>query len=280
MRAALKTSSNRAAVRMIEELGVQKAVNYAARVGMANMPGVPSLALGSGEVTLETLTAAYGVFAAAGVRRTPLYVTHVEDADGQRIYTAPTEWQQVISEQTAFLMTHMLADVINHGTAWKARQLGFRLPAAGKTGTTNDYHDAWFVGYTPRLVTGVWFGFDQPEPIMSRGYAADVAVPLWAGFMKQATADDPAEWYKAPRGIVGVAVCRLSGKRPTDGCSDAVSVNSYGEEVGGVDGLHRVLRERDRAGGQLPDSQRPFDLQPHRRLGRRRAQRPGAAPRR
>jgi penicillin-binding protein 1A len=192
---------------------------------------VPSLALGSGEVTLETLTSAYGVFATAGVRRAPLYITHVEDAEGQRLYTAPNHWEQVVSEQTAFLMTHMLADVINHGTAYKARQLGFKLPAAGKTGTTNEYRDAWFVGYTPRLVTGVWIGFDQPQTIMARGYAADVAVPLWAGFMKRATAGDPAEWYKTPRGIVGVAVCRLSGKRPTDGCSNAISVNSDGEEV-------------------------------------------------
>jgi penicillin-binding protein 1A len=233
MRAALKTSSNRAAVRMIEELGVKRAVDHAARAGMANMPSVPSLALGSGEVTLESLTAAYSIFATAGVRRTPTYIVRVEDAEGQVLFTAPDEWEQVISEQTAYLMTHMLADVINYGTAWKARQLGFRLPAAGKTGTTNDYRDAWFVGYTPRLVTGVWIGFDQPQTIMPRGYASDVAVPLWAGFMKKATDGDPAEWYKAPRGIVGVNVCRLSGKRPTEGCSGATYITDSGEERSG-----------------------------------------------
>jgi penicillin-binding protein 1A len=163
------------------------------------------------------------------VRRAPVYVTHVEDANGQRLYTAPDEWEQVISEETAFLMTDMLSDVVDHGTAWKTRQLGFRLPAAGKTGTTNEYRDAWFVGYTPRLVTGVWIGFDQPQPIMPRGYAADVAVPLWAGFMKQATDGHPAEWYKPPRGIVSVNVCRLSGKRPADGCSRATWVTDGGE---------------------------------------------------
>ena len=218
MRAALKTSSNRAAVRMLEDLGIKKAVAYAERVGVGNMPSVPSLALGAGEVTLESLTTAYSVFATGGLRRTPVYIKRVEDAEGQVLYTTPYESQQVIGAPTAFLMSHMLADVINHGTAYPARQLGFRLPAAGKTGTTNDYRDAWFVGYTPRLVTGVWVGFDQPQTILSRGYAATVAVPLWAGFMRKATEGDPSEWYKAPPGIVGVQVCRLSGQRPTDNC--------------------------------------------------------------
>jgi membrane carboxypeptidase/penicillin-binding protein len=125
-------------------------------------------------------------------------------------------------------MTHMLADVIDHGTAWKARQLGFKLPAAGKTGTTNDYRDAWFVGYTPRLVTGVWVGFDQPQTIIGGGYAAEVAVPLWAGFMKKATAGDPSEWYKAPSGVVTAQVCRLSGKRPVEGCYGAITMSDDG----------------------------------------------------
>jgi penicillin-binding protein 1A len=174
--------------------------------------------LGAGEVTLESLTTAYSVFATGGLRRTPIYIKRVEDSEGKVLYTSPYESSQVISQQTAFLMTHMLADVVNHGTAYPARQLGFRLPAAGKTGTTNDYRDAWFVGYTPRLVTGVWVGFDQPQTILSRGYAATVAVPLWAGFMRKATEGDPAEWYKAPAGIVATQVCRLSGKRPTENC--------------------------------------------------------------
>ena len=223
MRSALKTSSNRAAVRMLEDLGVRKAVAYAERIGVGTMPGVPSLALGAGEVTLESLTSAYSVFASAGVRRPPTYIKRVEDLEGQVLYTAPYEVSQVISEQNAFLMTHMLADVVNHGTAYPARQLGFKLPAAGKTGTTNDYRDAWFVGYTPRLVTGVWVGFDQPQTILSRGYAATVAVPLWTGFMRKATEGDPAEWYKAPAGIVSAQVCRLSGKRATDNCIGALT---------------------------------------------------------
>ena len=228
MRAALKTSSNRAAVRMLEDLGIRKAVDYAQRVGVGTMPSVPSLALGSGEVTLESLTSGFGVFAAGGVRRAPTYIRRVEDANGQVIFAAQELHERVISEQTAFLMTDMLSDVIDHGTGWKARQLGFRLPAAGKTGTTNDYKDAWFIGYTPRLVTGVWVGFDQPQTIMASGYAADVAVPLWAGFMRKATRDHESSWYKAPKGIVSASVCRLSGMRPVSACYGAMYVSDDG----------------------------------------------------
>ena len=145
-------------------------------------------------------------------------------------------------------MTHMLADVINYGTAWKARQLGFKLPAAGKTGTTNDYHDAWFVGYTPRLVTGVWIGFDQPQTIISRGYAAEVAVPLWAGFMRKATDGDPGGVVQGSEAASPAPPCAgCPGKRPVDGCYEATVVNDDGEESKAVDGLHRVLREGHRA---------------------------------
>jgi membrane carboxypeptidase/penicillin-binding protein len=179
---------------------------------------VPSLALGAGEVTLESLTSAYSVFATGGVRRKPFLVRRVEDSDGAVLYSATLEETPVITPQSAFLMTNMLSDVINSGTAWRARQLGFRLPAAGKTGTTNDYHDAWFVGYTPKLVTGVWVGFDQPQPIISGGYAAEVAVPLWATFMRTATRNDKPLAFPTPEGIVSAEVCRLSGKRPADGC--------------------------------------------------------------
>jgi membrane peptidoglycan carboxypeptidase len=136
---------------------------------------------------------------------------------------------RVVSERTAFLLTSMLSDVVNYGTAWKARREGFMLPAAGKTGTTNDYVDAWFVGYTPKLVAGVWIGFDQPETIVSRGYAADIAVPLWGRFMKEATRGDKPEWFTPPKGLVGVQVCRISGKLPNAGCSHVEVINDAGE---------------------------------------------------
>jgi len=122
----------------------------------------------------------------------------------------------------------MMADVINAGTAARARSLGFTLPAAGKTGTTNDYHDAWFVGYTPSLLTGVWVGFDQPRTIIPNGFAADVAVPVWANFMKAATKGNKPAWLTAPEGIVTAEVCRLSGKLASDGCSHVEVVDGEG----------------------------------------------------
>jgi membrane carboxypeptidase/penicillin-binding protein len=228
MRSALKTSSNRAAVRMLQDVGIRRAVDYAQRVGVGAMPSVPSLALGAGEVTLESLTTAYSVFAAGGLRRVPMYVKRVEDQSGQTLYEAPYLSDQVISPQAAYLMTDMLADVVDHGTAYRARRLGFKLQAAGKTGTTNEYRDAWFVGFTPRLVSGVWIGFDQPQTIMGGGYAAEVAVPLWAGFMRKATTGDPDEWYSPPPGVIAVNVCRVSGKRPVEGCQGATYLTDNG----------------------------------------------------
>ena len=122
----------------------------------------------------------------------------------------------------------MLADVINAGTAYKARQAGFTLPAAGKTGTTNDYIDAWFIGYTPHLVAGVWVGFDQPQTIVANGYAAELAVPIWTSFMKVATRNDSPDWFSRPANVVGVNVCRLSGKLPNLGCGSVETTDDNG----------------------------------------------------
>jgi penicillin-binding protein 1A len=190
---------------------------------------VPSLALGSGEVTLQELTSAYGAFASAGVYHHPVLIRRIEDSDGTVLFEADETGVRAVSEQTAFLLTSMLSDVVNAGTAWKARQGGFTLPAAGKTGTTNDYVDAWFEGYTPHLVTGVWLGFDQPKTILPGGYAGELAVPLWAKFMKVATAGDHPDNFPVPKGLVAVEVCRISGRLPAAGCSDVEVVNDAGE---------------------------------------------------
>jgi penicillin-binding protein 1A len=207
MRTALRTSSNRAAVQMLQTVGISKTVDYARRMGIGTVPSVPSLALGSGEVTLMSMTSAYSVFAAAGVHRPAILIRRVEDQQGRTLFEVKPQAQQVLSPGTAFLMTSMLSDVVNHGTAYKARVEGFTLPAAGKTGTTNDFVDAWFVGFTPKLVAGVWIGFDQPHTIIANGFAGDLAVPLWARFMKTATAVDKPEWFTPPQGIVTATVC-------------------------------------------------------------------------
>jgi 1A family penicillin-binding protein len=223
VRSALRTSSNRAAVRMLQEVGISKTVAQARKMGMGNVPSVPSLALGSGEVTLMAMTSAYASFADQGLLRPATFIRKVEDADGKVIFEAKSKAEQVISPRTAFLMTSMLSDVVNHGTAYKARQEGFTLPAAGKTGTTNDYVDAWFVGFTPHLVTGVWVGFDKPRTIVSNGFAGELAVPMWARFMKQATAGHKPDAFKSPAGLVGVAICRLSGRLPNGLCDRVIT---------------------------------------------------------
>jgi membrane carboxypeptidase/penicillin-binding protein len=114
---------------------------------------------------------------------------------------------------------------VSSGTATTARAAGFRLPAGGKTGTTDDYADAWFVGYTPHLVAGVWFGLDTPAPILSRGFAGTVAVPAWARFMKAATTGAKPDWYEVPADVEKVAICRITGARAGDGCRQVITTD-------------------------------------------------------
>jgi 1A family penicillin-binding protein len=228
MRAALKTSSNRAAVQMLQQIGIPTAVRYAERLGVGGLPEVPSLALGSGEVTLMSMTAAYSAFANQGMFTQPSLIRRVDDSSGQVLYMSSTREDRATSEATAFIMTSMMSDVINGGTAWQARRVGFTLPAAGKTGTTNDYRDAWFVGFTPHLATGVWIGYDMPRTIIANGYAGELAVPLWGRFMAAATRNDKPDRFTMPATVVPVTICRLSGKLPTAGCESAVMFDRDG----------------------------------------------------
>jgi penicillin-binding protein 1A len=228
MRTALRTSSNRAAVRMLQQVGIAETVQGAERLGVGSMPSVPSLALGSGEVTLMSMTAAYAAFANKGMLTAPTLIRRVETTSGEVLFDGAQLPQRAVSESTAFLMTSMMADVVNSGTGWQARRVGFTLPAAGKTGTTNDYHDAWFVGYTPKLVAGVWVGYDQPQTIISNGYAGDLAVPIWGRFMKAATEGDGSVGFRPPSTVTTVNVCRLTGKLPVDGCRTAVRMADDG----------------------------------------------------
>ena len=228
LRAALRTSSNRAAVRLLQEVGIPKTVDYARTMGVGDVPSVPSLALGSGEVTLQSMTAAYAAFANQGQVPKPITIRRVEDRDGRVLFAAEESSTSAITPTTAFLMTSMLSDVINAGTGARARSAGFKLPAAGKTGTTNDFKDAWFIGFTPSLIAGVWVGFDQPHTIMRNGFAGDIAVPMWASFMKTATEGDKPQYFKAPPGVTTASVCRLSGKLANDACQDVEVVDDRG----------------------------------------------------
>ena len=228
MRTALRVSSNRAAVQVLKSVGIPRAVAYAGRVGLS-APGVPSMVLGSGDVTVLGMATAYGTFANGGWLRPPVFVRRVEDRNGKVLFRADPHPSQALSEETAFLMANMLSDAVNRGTGYRARQAGFRHQAAGKTGTTNDYRDAWFIGFTPALVTSVWVGFDDPKTIVPGGYAGEIAAPIWGRFMQQAVTKD-AGWIKRPGGIVSAEICRESGLIPADGCYRAVVMSPDGTE--------------------------------------------------
>jgi penicillin-binding protein 1A len=156
-------------------------------------------------------------------------IRRVEDASGAVLMQSRPEPHRVISEQTAFQISMMLADVVDRGTGYGARQVGFRKSAAGKTGTTNEYRDAWFVGYTPDLVAGVWVGFDQPRTIVPGGYASELAVPIWGAFMRDATADSKGRSFDRPAGIVALEICQESGLLPGSACRRVRRVSADGE---------------------------------------------------
>src|SRR5205814_4073381 len=190
----------------------------AASAGLNNLPDVPSLALGTGLVTPLDLTAAFTVFPAGGEVAHPRGVTAVYAAAGSEVWARPVERERVMREEVAFQMTSMLRDVIERGTGMPARALGVRGAVAGKTGTTDDYRDAWFVGFSQAVVAGVWVGFDQPSPIGRDAYGARIALPIWAEFMKRTAGEFPASDFAMPAGLKMDELCSISYLRPVDGC--------------------------------------------------------------
>jgi 1A family penicillin-binding protein len=214
VRRALTQSSNRAAVHMLQHVGTYSVLSYAKRFGITSpLPAVPSLALGTGEVSLLELTSAYSVFANKGEHVEPTLIRRVESATGEVLYRARSATRHVVTEDTAYLVTNMLSDVITRGTASNVRRLGFTAPAAGKTGTTDRVADAWFVGYTPRLAAGVWIGYDDPRVIRKGAFANTIAAPVWTSFMKAAVQNGAAaEKFEVPAGLEKIAYCPISGE--------------------------------------------------------------------
>jgi len=221
LRRALALSRNLAAVRLIRYIGEQTVVEYAKRMGIkSTLKAVPSLALGSCEVTPLELTAAYTVFPNLGVRIEPYFIEKIVQRGGDLIYQHEVQKEEVISPATAYVMIDLLSSVIDQGTAVGARLEGFTKPAAGKTGTTDDYSDAWFIGFTPDLVCGVWVGFDTRKKIARGASGATFAVPMWTRFMKDATKGKPIKKFPVPKGVVSRTVCTLSHKLANEYCPD------------------------------------------------------------
>ncbi|MEJ2186004.1 MAG: PBP1A family penicillin-binding protein, partial [Gemmatimonadota bacterium] len=220
VRAALAESSNHAAVRVGQWVGVDHVVSLAHALGISTaIPSYPSVLLGSADVVPAELVAAYAAFGNGGYRVEPTLITRVEDRDGTVLWKAPLRPVYVLNSGVAFLTLTLLEDVVNEGTGAAVRRDGFWLPAAGKTGTTNDGKDAWFIGLTPDLVAGVWLGFDNPQNIMRGASGGRLAAPVWADLMNQVyeTRPDPAPWAP-PYNVTGAAVDVESGLLATDAC--------------------------------------------------------------
>ena len=188
LRAGLIESNNRAATALQQRLGSRPVLRLAADAGLDDLPDVPSLALGTGEVTPLNLTAAFAMFPNGGFAVRPRGIVRIVDADGGSAFDNPPRPQRVISQQSAYQMVSMLEDAITRGTGAAARGWGIRFPAGGKTGTTNDFKDAWFVGFSSSVVVGVWVGFDQPKTIGRDAYGSRYALPIWSDYMRRGLA--------------------------------------------------------------------------------------------
>lgn len=182
-------SRNTMAVRVGLRAGLEDAAKMVARAGIhPDPPRFPSLCLGAFESDLRSLTAAYTAWLNDGVRRQPYLISRVLDSSGRVLYQAPRISHRVMTPEAARLTAGLLAEVLERGTAAAARRLGFRGRGGGKTGTTNAYQDAWFIGWSEGLLCGVWVGFDQPRPILAGGTGAELALPVWVDVMNSAAA--------------------------------------------------------------------------------------------
>src|SRR5207247_5168559 len=184
-----------------------------------NIPHGPAIFIGSFETNLKHLTAAYTVFPNAGIRKQAYIIERIDDQDHNPIYRAAHVAIPALDPSAAWMTSQLMEEVLTSGTAASARSLGFKLPAAGKTGTTNDYKDAWFVGYTNALTCGVWVGFDQPTTIIPRGYGAALALPVWTQVMTKAAARYPAHELEPAMPMVRAVVCSISNHLATTGCN-------------------------------------------------------------
>ena len=220
LREALEKSANIATVKVLDRTGYRHVIDLARQLGLTTeLRPFPSMALGAFEVSLIEMTSAYGAFANQGVRVEPHLVEEVLGREGASLERTRPAAQEALSPQIAAVMNAMLAGVITDGTGAAASRLG--RPLAGKTGTTDDCTDAWFIGYTPDLVVGVWVGFDTKKSLGSRETGAQAALPIWQAFMERALAGQDPLPFPATEGVSLVAIDRQTGLRPQDaaGCT-------------------------------------------------------------
>jgi penicillin-binding protein 1A len=207
---ALEESINVAAVKVQEQVGIRRTVDVARRLGVESPLGENlSLALGTSDLTLLELTSAYGALGNQGVWMRPIAIRYVLDSQRRLLEENTPQGKQVLAPEVAYVITHMLEGTIERGTGAAAKALG--RPAAAKTGTTNDYSNAWFIGYTPRLATGVWVGYDRPKSLGRDETGSRVAVPIWTSFMAEALAGTSVVDFQVPERVVVVPVDLFAG---------------------------------------------------------------------
>jgi penicillin-binding protein 1A len=231
LRAAFLESNNAAAVVLQQRVGTRAVLRLASDAGIDRLPDVASLALGTGLVSPLDLTMAYTIFPNMGELAEARAMTSVTDADGDEVLARPIERRRVLTEPVAFQMLTMLRDAVDRGTGSAARTLGVRGPVGGKTGTTNDYRDAWFVGFSKSVVVGVWVGFDQPSTIGKEAYAARVALPIWADFIKRTARALPATEFAVPGGLEAEELCAVSYARPVEQCPTYLEYFKEGDTI-------------------------------------------------
>jgi penicillin-binding protein 1A len=216
---ALLLSANSATVRVSRAIGERAVISAAQRNGISSpLTPVPAIALGAEGVTPVELVASYAPFANGGVRVKPRLVTRIEAPDGTLLWSSETQRTPVMDPQDAFEITEMLQGVVNYGTGRSVRDMGVTGPVAGKTGTTNEGNDVWFVGYTPTLVAGVWFGYDNPRQISYNASGGRLAAPAWAEFYQAGWREPRGASFVQPAGMVSAVVDPQSGELAGEWC--------------------------------------------------------------
>jgi penicillin-binding protein 1A len=223
LRRALEQSRNIPAVQLMDDLGPQQVIMFARRLGLESaIPPYLPVALGAAEATLLEMTSAYSVFPNQGVRMKPYTVQKVSDRSGNVLEENHPEPRDAIRADTAFVVTNLLRGVVQRGTAAKAAALNW--PVGGKTGTTDDYTDAWFIGFDPDITVGVWIGMDQKKPIGRNITGSEAALPVWIDIMKTWIGDrKDAPTFEAPGNIVFMSVDRGTGGAILDGTPGAIT---------------------------------------------------------
>jgi len=212
IRTALVQSRNVVTVKILQDIGIDYAISYIINMGIESpLSRNLSVALGSSGVTLQELVRAYGVLGNGGKKVQPFFIRKIVDRTGNVFEETRVDAEQVIDPRIAFMTTYVMQDVVESGTGRRVKSIG--RPVAGKTGTTNDTRDAWFVGFTPSLITGVWIGFDQEKNMGRQEVGGRAAAPVWLYFMEKVLKDKPVESFPVPEGIVFIKVNAKTGLR-------------------------------------------------------------------